>query len=118
MIVSRRAPFPHAPLCKPTFPIPADCLNPLPPSTIPGLYVVHPPRRCCASVPLCPPAHRRWFAGNQIRNVSALGGNIVTGSPISDLNPLWMAARATFVALGKDTGERSVPASEFFTGYR
>ncbi|GIL49662.1 hypothetical protein Vafri_5944 [Volvox africanus] len=60
----------------------------------------------------------RWFAGNQIRNVSALGGNIVTGSPISDLNPLWMAARTTFVALGKDTGERAVPASDFFVGYR
>ncbi|KAG2484282.1 hypothetical protein HYH03_016926 [Edaphochlamys debaryana] len=60
----------------------------------------------------------RWFAGNQIRNVSALGGNIVTGSPISDLNPLWMAAGATFVALGQGTGERSVPASQFFTGYR
>ncbi|EFJ45339.1 hypothetical protein VOLCADRAFT_63971 [Volvox carteri f. nagariensis] len=60
----------------------------------------------------------RWFAGNQIRNVSALGGNIVTGSPISDLNPLWMAAGATFVALGKDTGERAVRASEFFLGYR
>jgi len=36
--------------------------------------------------------HARWFAGNQIRNVSAIGGNIVTGSPISDLNPIWMAA--------------------------
>ncbi|KXZ53315.1 hypothetical protein GPECTOR_7g1209 [Gonium pectorale] len=60
----------------------------------------------------------RWFAGNQIRNVSALGGNIVTGSPISDLNPLWMAAGATFVALGKGTGERAVKASEFFVGYR
>jgi xanthine dehydrogenase/oxidase len=43
----------------------------------------------------------RWFAGNQIRNVSAVGGNIVTGSPISDLNPVWMASRTTFVALGK-----------------
>ncbi|GLC34818.1 hypothetical protein PLESTB_001167600 [Pleodorina starrii] len=60
----------------------------------------------------------RWFAGNQIRNVSALGGNIVTGSPISDLNPLWMAAGATFVALGRDTGERAVPATQFFVGYR
>ncbi|PNW76169.1 hypothetical protein CHLRE_12g545101v5 [Chlamydomonas reinhardtii] len=60
----------------------------------------------------------RWFAGNQIRNVSAVGGNIVTGSPISDLNPIWMAAGATFVALGKGTGERAVPASQFFTGYR
>ena len=34
----------------------------------------------------------RWFAGKQIRNVAAIGGNIMTGSPISDLNPLFMAA--------------------------
>lgn len=53
-------------------------------------------------VPACAP--RRWFAGNQIRNVSSLGGNIVTGSPISDLNPVWMASGATFTALGKVGG--------------
>ena len=34
-----------------------------------------------------------WFAGKQIRNVAAVGGNIMTGSPISDLNPIFMAAR-------------------------
>jgi hypothetical protein len=28
----------------------------------------------------------RWFAGEQIRNVAAIGGNICTASPISDLN--------------------------------
>ncbi|VFQ73261.1 unnamed protein product [Cuscuta campestris] len=36
----------------------------------------------------------KWFAGTQIRNVASVGGNICTASPISDLNPLWMAARA------------------------
>eukprot|EP00798_Chlamydomonas_sp_ICE-L_P022196 gene22196-29256_t len=60
----------------------------------------------------------RWFAGMQIRNVSSLGGNICTGSPISDLNPIWMASRTTFTVVGKGTGERDVPASEFFLGYR
>uniref|UniRef100_A0A7R9YWD4 xanthine dehydrogenase n=1 Tax=Chlamydomonas euryale TaxID=1486919 RepID=A0A7R9YWD4_9CHLO len=60
----------------------------------------------------------RWFAGPQIRNVSALGGNIVTGSPISDLNPLWMASRTEFVAVSADGGERTVPANQFFLGYR
>ena len=29
-----------------------------------------------------------WFAGKQIRNAAAVGGNIMTGSPISDLNPV------------------------------
>lgn len=33
-----------------------------------------------------------FFTGKQIRNVAAIGGNIMTGSPISDLNPLFMAA--------------------------
>lgn len=37
-----------------------------------------------------------WFAGPQIRNVSAVGGNIATGSPISDLNPIFMATRQAF----------------------
>jgi xanthine dehydrogenase/oxidase len=31
----------------------------------------------------------RWFAGKQIRNVAAVGGNIITGSPISDLNQVF-----------------------------
>lgn len=33
-----------------------------------------------------------YFAGKQIRNVASIGGNIMTGSPISDLNPLFNAA--------------------------
>jgi hypothetical protein len=33
----------------------------------------------------------RWFAGNQIRNAACIAGNIVTASPISDLNPVFVA---------------------------
>jgi xanthine dehydrogenase/oxidase len=33
-----------------------------------------------------------WFAGKQIRNAASVGGNIMTGSPISDLNPIFTAA--------------------------
>lgn len=33
-----------------------------------------------------------WFAGKQIRNVASVGGNLMTGSPISDLNPIFTAA--------------------------
>lgn len=33
-----------------------------------------------------------WFAGTQIRNVASVGGNIQTGSPISDLNPIFIAS--------------------------
>lgn len=32
-----------------------------------------------------------WFAGKQIRNVASIGGNIMTGSPISDLIPIFAA---------------------------
>lgn len=60
----------------------------------------------------------RWFASKQIRNVACLGGNIVTASPISDLNPLWMAMDCTFVLLSKARGERRVSARTFFVGYR
>ena len=35
------------------------------------------------------------ISGKQIRNVAAVGGNIMTGSPISDLNPIFMAANCT-----------------------
>lgn len=60
----------------------------------------------------------RWFAGPPIRNAAALGGNICTASPISDLNPLWMAAGAEFTLAGEGTGQRAVAASDFFLGYR
>ncbi|KAK7065268.1 hypothetical protein SK128_021571 [Halocaridina rubra] len=61
----------------------------------------------------------KWFAGKQIRNVAAIGGNIMTGSPISDLNPLLMAARATLTFCSKERGERKLLMDEnFFTGYR
>lgn len=60
-----------------------------------------------------------WFAGKQIRNVAALGGNIMTGSPISDLNPILMSLKVKFNLLSKDGGHRSVIMDEtFFTGYR
>lgn len=39
----------------------------------------------------------RWFAGNQIRNAACIGGNIATASPISDLNPVWIASGASVV---------------------
>ncbi len=50
----------------------------------------------------------KYFAGVQIRNAASVGGNIVTGSPISDLNPIYMAAGARFTVVGKGTPERQV----------
>ncbi|CAH0750288.1 unnamed protein product [Diatraea saccharalis] len=60
-----------------------------------------------------------WFAGKQIRNVAALGGNIMTGSPISDLNPILMSLKVKLNLISKHHGHRSVLMDEkFFTGYR
>lgn len=37
-----------------------------------------------------------YFAGKQIRNVASIGGNIMTGSPISDLIPIFTAAEIEY----------------------
>ncbi|XP_048626135.1 xanthine dehydrogenase 1 [Brassica napus] len=60
----------------------------------------------------------KWFAGTQIRNVASVGGNICTASPISDLNPPWMASRAEFKIINCYGDVRSVRARDFFSGYR
>lgn len=42
----------------------------------------------------------RWFAGGQIRSVATVGGNLANASPISDLNPIWLATGAQFEVAG------------------
>ncbi|XP_033229237.1 xanthine dehydrogenase-like [Belonocnema kinseyi] len=60
-----------------------------------------------------------WFAGKQIRNVAAVGGNIMTGSPISDLNPVFMATGIKLNLCSLNSGHRTVPMDHtFFVGYR
>lgn len=80
-----------------------------------------------------------YFAGKQIRNVASVGGNIMTGSPISDLNPIFMAAGIKCVRMRQiseirnsifsfifslnlqslKAGARTVKMDHtFFTGYR
>ncbi|KVI09438.1 [2Fe-2S]-binding [Cynara cardunculus var. scolymus] len=60
----------------------------------------------------------KWFAGTQIRNVASVGGNICTASPISDLNPLWMASGAKFQIIDCKGNIRTSLAENFFLGYR
>ncbi|XP_017610816.1 xanthine dehydrogenase 1-like isoform X4 [Gossypium arboreum] len=60
----------------------------------------------------------KWFAGTQIRNVASVGGNVCTASPISDLNPLWIAARAKFRIIDYNGNIRTTLAENFFLGYR
>lgn len=60
-----------------------------------------------------------WFAGKQIRNVASVGGNIMTGSPISDLNPIFTAAAIELEVESVDGGRRKIKMGKgFFTGYR
>ena len=59
-----------------------------------------------------------WFASNHIRNMACVGGNIVTASPISDLNPMLMACGAVLTMNSKAGGERRVPIDQFFLSYR
>ncbi|XP_063923142.1 xanthine dehydrogenase-like [Zophobas morio] len=60
-----------------------------------------------------------WFAGKQIRSVGALGSNIMTGSPISDMLPILMANEVTLELQSRDNGKREVILDgNFFTGYR
>jgi xanthine dehydrogenase molybdopterin binding subunit/xanthine dehydrogenase small subunit len=59
----------------------------------------------------------RLFASRQIRHRATLGGNLVTASPIADSPPVLLALDAS-VVLASLTGERVVPLSKFFTGYR
>ena len=59
----------------------------------------------------------RFFASRQIKNHATIGGNLCNASPIGDLAPVLLARDATAVLRGAG-GERRVPMSSFFVGYR
>ncbi|KAL4788148.1 Molybdopterin-binding domain of aldehyde dehydrogenase-domain-containing protein [Aspergillus varians] len=59
----------------------------------------------------------RYFAGRQIRNVASPAGNLATASPISDLNPVFVATNTTLVARSLEK-ETEIPMTRFFKGYR
>lgn len=58
-----------------------------------------------------------WFASRQIRNRATLGGNLGTASPIGDAPVVLLALEAELV-LVSSRGERTVPLSGYFLGYR
>jgi xanthine dehydrogenase small subunit len=67
-----------------------------------------------------PAVIRDWlalFASPPIRNRATLGGNLATASPIGDSAPLLLALDAS-VRIAGPGGRRTLPLSEFFTGYR
>jgi CO/xanthine dehydrogenase FAD-binding subunit len=59
----------------------------------------------------------REIGGVQIQNRGTLGGNVANGSPAGDSLPVLAAAEAT-VVLASASGERRVPFTSFYTGYR
>lgn len=59
----------------------------------------------------------RYFAGRQIRNVGTPAGNLATASPISDLNPVFVATNTLLIAKSLDE-ETKIPMADFFKGYR
>eukprot|EP00045_Choanoeca_perplexa_P015367 m.192536 g.192536 ORF g.192536 m.192536 type:complete len:1321 (+) comp16963_c0_seq4:154-4116(+) len=58
------------------------------------------------------------FAGGQIRSVATMAGNLANASPISDLNPIWLALDATVSVLRATGVVEDVPLSTFFKSYR
>ena len=55
------------------------------------------------------------IADVQVRNRGTIGGNLCTNDPTNHLPPLMAALNAQFTIAGQ-SGERTVPASEFFLG--
>jgi aerobic carbon-monoxide dehydrogenase medium subunit len=56
------------------------------------------------------------IADPQVRNRGTIGGSIAHGDPASDMPALMMAVEATIVVQGP-SGERTIPALEFFQDY-
>lgn len=59
----------------------------------------------------------RQVGGVQIQNRGTVGGNIANGSPAGDSLPVLAAAEAVVVLRSAD-GERRVPITAYYTGYR
>jgi CO/xanthine dehydrogenase FAD-binding subunit len=62
-------------------------------------------------------AAAREIGGRQIQNRGTLAGNIANASPAGDALPVLAAADAIVVLASAD-GERRVPLTSFYTGYR
>jgi len=81
-----------------------------------GLSLSELERRLAGRVPLL----HAWFpmfASRLIRNRATFGGNLGTASPIGDSPPVLLALGASVVLVSLQ-GEREVPLSDYFTGYR
>jgi CO/xanthine dehydrogenase FAD-binding subunit len=62
-------------------------------------------------------AAAREVGGVQIQNRGTLGGNVANASPAADTLPVLAAAEASVVLINR-AGERRVPITQYYTGYR
>ncbi|XP_004451136.2 xanthine dehydrogenase/oxidase isoform X2 [Dasypus novemcinctus] len=60
----------------------------------------------------------RWFSGKQVKSVASIGGNVITASPISDLNPVLMASGAKMTLASQGTRRTVRMDHTFFPDYR
>ncbi|XP_060042807.1 xanthine dehydrogenase/oxidase isoform X2 [Erinaceus europaeus] len=60
----------------------------------------------------------RWFAGKQVKSVASIGGNIINASPISDLNPVFMASGTKLTIVSRGTRRTLQMDATFFPSYR
>lgn len=81
-----------------------------------GLSLTHLRERLGDRIPLLAQLFP-LFASLPIRNRATLGGNLATASPIGDGAPTLLALDAT-LRLVSPAGERLLPLSQFFLGYR
>lgn len=59
----------------------------------------------------------RLISSAQVRSMATVGGNIVNASPIGDLTIMLLALESVLRISGP-TGNREIPLSEFYQGYR
>ncbi len=62
-------------------------------------------------------AAARLFAGQMVRNVATVAGNVACGSPAADTVPPLLSLDAE-IAVAARSGARSIPLDKFFTGYQ
>lgn len=61
----------------------------------------------------------KLYGGVQVRNLACVGGNLVTASPIADMNPILLAARAQLHIASAKRGRRVIHLEQsFFVSYR
>jgi xanthine dehydrogenase small subunit len=70
-----------------------------------------------ARVPMLAAAARE-VGGRQIQHRGTIGGNVANASPAGDTLPVLAAADADVVLVSADRGERRVPLTRFYSGYR